>query len=173
MNSQDSKDTQGAGEMNGPHGAKRAHGADSAHSTRREQDAHPRTALSKFGRAFLSVALVLAAMTVFWWGGVPVRLVAAFTGREFSPHSSFDESDVCYSHTDGHARLITTMVVRYNQFVPNGASAIVLVDGAIYTPNDLAPLVTAGYCAPTDLANQLGGNWKWNGATRMFDPAPQ
>jgi len=66
---------------------------------------------------------------------------------------------------------ITTMVARFNQFLPGGATAITLTDGATYTAGDLSALVTAGYCADADLENQTGGDWTWNGTTRKFEPS--
>jgi prepilin-type N-terminal cleavage/methylation domain-containing protein len=66
---------------------------------------------------------------------------------------------------------ITTMVARFNQFLPGGASPITLTDGATYTASDLSALVTAGYCADADLVNQTGGDWVWNGTTRKFEPS--
>lgn len=69
---------------------------------------------------------------------------------------------------------ITTMVTRFNQFLPGGASAITLTAGANYTATDLQPLVTAGYCSASDLANQADSTkgWTWNGTTRKFEPQP-
>jgi prepilin-type N-terminal cleavage/methylation domain-containing protein len=71
---------------------------------------------------------------------------------------------------EARAGQITTMVARFNQFLPGGATAITLTDGATYSAADLADLVTAGYCADADLANQMGGDWTWNGTTRKFEP---
>lgn len=71
---------------------------------------------------------------------------------------------------EARAGQITTMVTRFNQFLPGGATAITLTDGASYTAADLADLVTAGYCADADLVNQTGGDWVWNGTTRKFEP---
>jgi prepilin-type N-terminal cleavage/methylation domain-containing protein len=67
---------------------------------------------------------------------------------------------------------ITTMVTRFNQFLPGGASAITLTDGANYSAGDLTKLVTAGYCTQSDLANQADSTkgWTWNGSTRKFVP---
>lgn len=71
---------------------------------------------------------------------------------------------------EARAGQITTMVARFNQFLPGGATAITLTDGATYSAADLGDLVTAGYCADADLANQMGGDWTWNGTTRKFEP---
>jgi prepilin-type N-terminal cleavage/methylation domain-containing protein len=67
---------------------------------------------------------------------------------------------------------ITTMVTRFNQFLPGGATAITLTDGANYSSTDLAKLVTAGYCTSADLANQADSTkgWTWNASTRKFIP---
>lgn len=72
---------------------------------------------------------------------------------------------------EARAGQITTMVTRFNQFLPGGATAITLTDGASYSAEDLNGLVTAGYCSASDLENQMGGNWTWNGTTRRFEPA--
>ena len=73
---------------------------------------------------------------------------------------------------NARAGQITTMVTRFNQFLPGGATAITLTDNASYSSTDLAPLVTAGYCTASDLANQTDSTkgWTWNGTTRKFEP---
>lgn len=75
---------------------------------------------------------------------------------------------------DARAGQITTMVTRFNQFLPGGASAIALTDGGVYDSTDLAPLVTAGYCASADLSNQIDATkgWVWSATTRRFTPEP-
>jgi prepilin-type N-terminal cleavage/methylation domain-containing protein len=73
---------------------------------------------------------------------------------------------------NARAGQITTMVTRFNQFLPGGATAITLTDNASYSSTDLAPLVTAGYCTASDLGNQADATkgWTWNGTTRKFEP---
>lgn len=82
--------------------------------------------------------------------------------------SALDDSKL--EAANARAGQITTMVARFNQFLPGGATAITLTDGATYASTDLADLVTAGYCADADLENQMGGDWTWNGTTRKFEP---
>lgn len=83
--------------------------------------------------------------------------------------------DSCCGGESAEARAgqITTMVVRFNQFKPNGAEPIVLGDGYVYSAEELAGLVAAGYCANTDLTNQNGGHWIWRAITRKFEPENQ
>ncbi|MFO0963919.1 MAG: hypothetical protein U0625_13585 [Phycisphaerales bacterium] len=78
----------------------------------------------------------------------------------------------CGSPADPRPGQITTMVVRFNQFLPGGAAPIELVDGRVYHPSDLAPLVTAGYCGDADLWNQVDVKlgWVWSSANRKFTP---
>lgn len=73
---------------------------------------------------------------------------------------------------NARAGQITTMVTRFNQFLPGGATAITLTDNANYSSSDLAPLVTAGYCTASDLANQADSTkgWTWSATTRKFQP---
>jgi len=73
---------------------------------------------------------------------------------------------------NARAGQITTMVTRFNQFLPGGATAITLTNNANYSATDLAPLVTAGYCTASDLSNQSDSSkgWTWNGTTRKFQP---
>ena len=73
---------------------------------------------------------------------------------------------------NARAGQITTMVTRFNQFLPGGATAITLTDNASYSSTDLAPLVTAGYCTASDLGNQADSTkgWTWSGTTRKFEP---
>ena len=85
---------------------------------------------------------------------------------------ALDDSNA--SAAAARAGQITTMVTRFNQFLPGGASAIALTDGAVYSSTDLAPLVTAGYCGDTDLTNQVDATkgWVWSSSNRKFTPEP-
>ncbi|MFO0963920.1 MAG: hypothetical protein U0625_13590 [Phycisphaerales bacterium] len=86
--------------------------------------------------------------------------------------ASSDDSEGCGSSPHARAGSITTMVIRFNQFHPGGAAPIELVDGRVYHPSDLAPLVTAGYCGNADLQNYFGVElgWVWSSANRKFTP---
>ncbi|MBL9140651.1 MAG: hypothetical protein JNK53_02185 [Phycisphaerae bacterium] len=88
----------------------------------------------------------------------------------FAPFQA--QGDCCGGGSPDSARAgqITTMVARFNQFRPDGAAPIELVEGATYTPQDLSPLVNAGYCADADLVNHTGTGWRWNSTTRKFEP---
>lgn len=111
-----------------------------------------------FGHAALALVTVIA-IGVFVTG----------TGL-YRPVWGAPREEGCRESHDARASQITTMVARFNQFLPGGAAPIELVDGALYTPRDLNALVVAGYCADADLCNQMGGNWEWNGTTRKFQP---
>lgn len=110
-------------------------------------------------RTMLGAAVIAATTLAFWWGGVPGRIQAGLGGSNRGGAAA-----------GARAGQITTMVARFNQFLPGGAQAIQLVDGKTYSSADFAQLVTAGYCADTDLENQMGGDWTWNGTTRKFEP---
>ena len=72
------------------------------------------------------------------------------------------------------ASQITTMVTRYNQFKPDGAT-INLVNGTEYSFDEgLDVLVTAKYCSESDLDNQLDSEkgWVWIASENKFTPAP-
>lgn len=75
---------------------------------------------------------------------------------------------------DARAGQVTTMVTRFNQFLPGGAKPIPLIDGQVYYPQDLECLVTAGYCALADLSNQVDPTkgWIWSDTTRRFTREP-
>lgn len=83
-------------------------------------------------------------------------------------------TDAGVKAADARAGQITTMVTRFNQFLPGGETAIDLVDGNVYTATDFDPLVVAGYCADADLVNQVDETkgWVWSEATRKFAPEP-
>ncbi len=74
------------------------------------------------------------------------------------------------SCAEARAGQITTMVTRFNQFLPAGAQPIPLVDGQIYYPSDLQALVKAGYCGDADLPDQRDARcgWTWDAASRRF-----
>jgi hypothetical protein len=116
-------------------------------------------------RTVVIVTVCAAALTALGLGVVPRSLWA-------------QRSDCCGSYycngchgesSQARAGQITTMVARFNQFLPGGAQPIPLVDRGVYTPTELAPLVTAGYCADADLENQVGRAWLWNATTRKFE----
>lgn len=80
-------------------------------------------------------------------------------------------TDANTSAAAARASQITTMVTRLNQFQPD--NAITLTDGTEYSADDLAALVTAGYCSANDLQNQSNpnGGWVWSAAENRFAPA--
>jgi prepilin-type N-terminal cleavage/methylation domain-containing protein len=80
-------------------------------------------------------------------------------------------TDANTSAAAARASQITTMVTRLNQFQP--ANAITLTDGTEYSADDLAALVTAGYCSANDLQNQANpdGGWVWSATENRFAPA--
>lgn len=98
-----------------------------------------------------------AALAILGLGLVPTSLWAGH----------YEEG--CGESANARSGQITTMVARFNQFLPGGAQPIPLVNRGVYTPTELAPLVTAGYCAEADLENQTGGAWMWNATTRKFE----
>ena len=110
------------------------------------------------------------------WPTVALLVAAAVMIVLFAPLgiASSDDSEGCGSSPHARAGSITTMVIRFNQFHPGGAAPIELVDGRVYHPSDLAPLVTAGYCGDTDLINQVDSRrgWIWNGWRKRFTPEP-
>lgn len=69
------------------------------------------------------------------------------------------------------ARQVNTMVTRYNQFLPGGGPEISTSDGTI-SAADLGRLVSAGYCDPTDLTNQVTGTPSWSFANGRVVPGP-
>ena len=110
------------------------------------------------------------------WPTVALLVAAAVMIVLFAPLgiASSDDSEGCGSSPHARAGSITTMVIRFNQFHPGGAAPIELVDGKVYHPRDLAPLVTAGYCGDADLINQVDSRrgWIWNGWRKRFTPEP-
>ncbi len=108
------------------------------------------------------------------WPMVALVVAAAVLIALFAPLgiASSDASDGCCSSAYARAGSVTTMVIRFNQFLPGGAAPIELVGGRAYRPSDLAPLVTAGYCGEADLQNQIYPElgWVWNSSTRKFTP---
>ncbi len=61
---------------------------------------------------------------------------------------------------------ILTMVTRFNQFQPGGASISLPATAGAITTTELDKLVTAGYCESDDITNQLTSNTAW-----FYDPA--
>ena len=83
--------------------------------------------------------------------------------------------DCGHGHSpEARAGQITTMVTRFNQFLPGGAKPIPLIDGQVYHPQDLECLVTAGSCASADLSNYVDATkgWVWSSTTRRFTREP-
>ena len=68
---------------------------------------------------------------------------------------------------------ILTMIVRYNQFLPGGGTAIATADGAIGAA-DFTKLTVAGYCTDADLQNQLRADLaaNWSFASGKVIPTP-
>lgn len=91
--------------------------------------------------------------------------------------SALDDSKVEASEARGHQ--ILTMITRFNEFLPGGAAAISTADGAIAAA-DLQALVDAGYCATSDLPNQLvvepagdSTDWQWEFTGGKVIPSAQ
>ncbi|MBX3354521.1 MAG: prepilin-type N-terminal cleavage/methylation domain-containing protein [Phycisphaeraceae bacterium] len=78
-------------------------------------------------------------------------------------------SDAKSEAADARGSQILTMITRYNQFNPG--SAIPTADGTI-AADQLAKLVTAGYCTADDLVNQLDTAKGWNFAGGKVIPQP-
>jgi prepilin-type N-terminal cleavage/methylation domain-containing protein len=60
---------------------------------------------------------------------------------------------------------ILTMVTRFNQFPPGGASISLPSSAGAITTTELDKLVTAGYCESDDITNQLTNDSTW-----FYDP---
>ncbi len=116
----------------------------------------------KLGKGFTLIEILIVVVIL---GVLAALVVPGVTG-------ALDDAN--QESAQARAGQITTMVTRFNQFLPGGATAIALTDGGVYTTTDLAPLVTAGYCADADLTNQADATkgWVWSGSTRKFSPEP-
>jgi len=109
-------------------------------------------------RGFTLIEIVIVAVIV----GVLAALVVP------SVASALGEANREAAHA--RAMQLRTMVTRYNQFLPGGGPPISTCDGAI-SQADLAKLVSAGYCDPGDLTNQVTGTPSWAFANGRVVPS--
>jgi prepilin-type N-terminal cleavage/methylation domain-containing protein len=67
---------------------------------------------------------------------------------------------------------ILTMVTRFNQFQPGGASISLPSSAGAITTTELDKLVTAGYCESDDITNQLTNDstWYYDPTTKTIAP---